>query len=335
MAACIDAVRGARSSPTRAGGAELPGVIHLDVPEARGEIHVKAGHLHGAPVLRGEGGERVLRPGAARDRRARARLRRARRRRRSRSCSTAGTSPTCAPAPPAASRPADLAPERVERVAVIGTGIAGAPAGRGARASCGRASTRSRVWGRDPAHARRAADDIDGAARDGRVADRLGARGRRRRRRRHHLHRLARAARRRRPGSRRRARDRRGLRRRGQAGARSRRSLRARRRAGRRLARSVLAARRAAARARPGRRAPWSSARLRGRAPGRTGEEQLTVCDLTGVGVQDVAAANAVMAGAAERRRDDRALDARGSARERRRTSSCSSAVRRDARCRR
>jgi len=31
------------------GRAELPTVIHLDVPEARGEIHVKAGHLHGAP----------------------------------------------------------------------------------------------------------------------------------------------------------------------------------------------------------------------------------------------------------------------------------------------
>jgi ornithine cyclodeaminase len=31
---------------------------------------------------------------------------------------------------------------------------------------------------------------------------------------------------------------------------------------------------------------------------GRTGEGQLTVCDLTGVGVQDVAAANAVMAAA-------------------------------------
>ena len=30
--------------------AELPGVIHLDVPEAGGEIHVKAGHIHGAPA---------------------------------------------------------------------------------------------------------------------------------------------------------------------------------------------------------------------------------------------------------------------------------------------
>jgi ornithine cyclodeaminase len=31
------------------GRAELPAVIHLNVPESRGEIHVKAGHLHGAP----------------------------------------------------------------------------------------------------------------------------------------------------------------------------------------------------------------------------------------------------------------------------------------------
>jgi ornithine cyclodeaminase/alanine dehydrogenase-like protein (mu-crystallin family) len=35
-----------------------------------------------------------------------------------------------------------------------------------------------------------------------------------------------------------------------------------------------------------------------GAATGRTSETQLTVCDLTGVGVQDVAAANAVLANA-------------------------------------
>ena len=35
-----------------------------------------------------------------------------------------------------------------------------------------------------------------------------------------------------------------------------------------------------------------------GEAPGRTDEHQLVVCDLTGVGVQDVAAANAVLANA-------------------------------------
>ncbi len=49
MAACIDAVEAAFISYS-SGEAELPGVIHLDVPEAKGEIHVKAGHLHGAPA---------------------------------------------------------------------------------------------------------------------------------------------------------------------------------------------------------------------------------------------------------------------------------------------
>ena len=38
-----------------------------------------------------------------------------------------------------------------------------------------------------------------------------------------------------------------------------------------------------------------------GRALGRSDEDQLTVCDLTGVGVQDVAAANAVLAEASDR----------------------------------
>jgi ornithine cyclodeaminase len=48
MEACIDACERAFASSAR-GGAELPGVIHLDVPERSGEIHVKAGHLHGEP----------------------------------------------------------------------------------------------------------------------------------------------------------------------------------------------------------------------------------------------------------------------------------------------
>jgi ornithine cyclodeaminase/alanine dehydrogenase-like protein (mu-crystallin family) len=48
MSACIDAVEGAFIAYS-GGEAELPAVIHLDVPEARGEIHVKAGHIHGAP----------------------------------------------------------------------------------------------------------------------------------------------------------------------------------------------------------------------------------------------------------------------------------------------
>jgi ornithine cyclodeaminase/alanine dehydrogenase-like protein (mu-crystallin family) len=48
MRACIDACADAFAAYST-GGAELPGVIHLDVPEAEGEIHIKAGHIHGAP----------------------------------------------------------------------------------------------------------------------------------------------------------------------------------------------------------------------------------------------------------------------------------------------
>jgi ornithine cyclodeaminase len=48
MSACIEAVEAAFIAYS-GGDAELPAVIHLDVPEARGEIHVKAGHIHGAP----------------------------------------------------------------------------------------------------------------------------------------------------------------------------------------------------------------------------------------------------------------------------------------------
>ncbi|MEX2274577.1 MAG: ornithine cyclodeaminase family protein [Actinomycetota bacterium] len=46
MASCIDAVERAFIAYST-GQAELPAVIHLEVPEHRGEIHVKAGHLHG------------------------------------------------------------------------------------------------------------------------------------------------------------------------------------------------------------------------------------------------------------------------------------------------
>jgi ornithine cyclodeaminase/alanine dehydrogenase-like protein (mu-crystallin family) len=47
MASCIDACERAFVAYST-GAAELPDVIHLDVPEASGEIHVKAGHIHGA-----------------------------------------------------------------------------------------------------------------------------------------------------------------------------------------------------------------------------------------------------------------------------------------------
>ncbi len=49
MAACIEAVQDAFIAYST-GRAELPAVIHLDVPESGGEIHVKAGHIHGAPA---------------------------------------------------------------------------------------------------------------------------------------------------------------------------------------------------------------------------------------------------------------------------------------------
>jgi ornithine cyclodeaminase len=48
MGACIDAVERAFTAYS-AGRAELPDVIQLDVPEHGGEIHIKAGYLHGEP----------------------------------------------------------------------------------------------------------------------------------------------------------------------------------------------------------------------------------------------------------------------------------------------
>ncbi len=48
MTSCIEAVEAAFVAYST-GGAELPGVIHLDVPESGGEVHVKAGFLHGQP----------------------------------------------------------------------------------------------------------------------------------------------------------------------------------------------------------------------------------------------------------------------------------------------
>lgn len=45
-AACLEAVESAFAAYST-GRAELPAVIQLDVPEEKGEIHIKAGHLHG------------------------------------------------------------------------------------------------------------------------------------------------------------------------------------------------------------------------------------------------------------------------------------------------
>src|SRR5260221_4046217 len=46
MASCLEAVEQVFTAYAT-GGAELPAVINLEVPEHRGEIHVKAGHLRG------------------------------------------------------------------------------------------------------------------------------------------------------------------------------------------------------------------------------------------------------------------------------------------------
>jgi ornithine cyclodeaminase/alanine dehydrogenase-like protein (mu-crystallin family) len=157
MATCIDAVEAAFVAYA-AGRAELPGVIHLDVPEAGGEIHVKAGHLHGSPMyavkvasgfyeqdppaldglvmvfdatsgapvafLLDNGYLTDLRTGAAGGVAAR-----------------------------------HLAPERVDVVAVVGTG---AQARRQVEALrvVRPGIAEIRLWGRNPDHAARAADEI-------------------------------------------------------------------------------------------------------------------------------------------------------------------------------
>jgi ornithine cyclodeaminase len=47
MASCIEACETAFRAYSK-GRAALPGVIHLDVPEREGEVHIKAGYLHGS-----------------------------------------------------------------------------------------------------------------------------------------------------------------------------------------------------------------------------------------------------------------------------------------------
>jgi len=49
MPSLIDAVERAFVASST-GRAEVPGVIHLDLPESGGEVHVKAGHLRGEPL---------------------------------------------------------------------------------------------------------------------------------------------------------------------------------------------------------------------------------------------------------------------------------------------
>ena len=157
MRACIDACERAFAAYS-AGAAELPGVIHLDVPEARGEIHVKAGHLHGSPyyAVKAASGFYGLEPPAidglvtvfdAHDGSPAAFL------------LDGGylTDLRTGAAGGVAAR--HLAPERVERVAVIGTG-AQARYQVEALAEVRPGFSAVRVWGRNPTHAQQAVEDL-------------------------------------------------------------------------------------------------------------------------------------------------------------------------------
>lgn len=158
MAACIDAMEAAFIAYS-SGKAELPGVIHLDVPEAQGEIHVKAGHIHGSPAyaVKVSSGFYAQDPPAidgmvlAFD------------------AATGGpaaflldggylTDLRTGAAGGVAAR--WLAPERVETVAVIGTGIQARKQVEALRSV--RDVGEVRVWGRNPEHAGRAAADLGG-----------------------------------------------------------------------------------------------------------------------------------------------------------------------------
>lgn len=172
MAACIDACEQAFVAYS-SGAAELPGVIHLDVPEARGEIHVKAGHLHGAPyyAVKAASGFYGLEPPAidglvivfdARDGSPAAFL------------LDGGylTDLRTGAAGGVAAR--HLAPQRVERVAVIGTG-AQARYQVEALAEVRPGFAEVRVWGRNPAHSRSVADDLRARLEDGCVVNDLAS----------------------------------------------------------------------------------------------------------------------------------------------------------------
>jgi ornithine cyclodeaminase/alanine dehydrogenase-like protein (mu-crystallin family) len=160
MAACIEACGRAFASYST-GGAQVPGVIHLDVPERSGEVHVKAGHLHGSSyfavkVASGFPGNMELGLPT------------------SDGMVVVFDAHTGAPAAflldqgfitdvrtGAAGGVAamHLAPEQVRIVAVIGTG---AQAGYqlDALAIVRPAFTSVRVWGRDPEHAEACAEDL-------------------------------------------------------------------------------------------------------------------------------------------------------------------------------
>ncbi len=157
MASCIDAVERAFAAYST-GAAELPSVIQLDVPEAKGEIHVKAGHLHGARyyAVKAASGFYGLEPAAidgmvavfdARDGSPAAFL------------LDGGyvTDARTGAAGGVAAR--HLAPERVESVAVIGTGIQ-ARYQLDALAVVRPGFQHVRVWGRNHEHATHCVEDL-------------------------------------------------------------------------------------------------------------------------------------------------------------------------------
>jgi ornithine cyclodeaminase len=157
MGSCIEACRDAFVEYS-SGRAELPAVIHLEVPEARGEIHVKAGHLHGAPyyAVKAASGFYAADPPAvdglvlvfeARDGSPAAIL------------LDGGFVTDQRTAAAGGVAAAELAPERVETAAVLGTGIQARKQAEALRAV--RPGLRDvRVWGRDLARARACAADL-------------------------------------------------------------------------------------------------------------------------------------------------------------------------------
>ena len=295
MASCIDACREAFVAYS-AGDAELPGVIHLEVPEARGEIHVKAGHLHGAPfyAVKAASGFAAHDPPAidglvavfdARNGAPAAFLL---------DNGFVTDQRTGAAGGVAA---AELAPTTVDRVAVIGTGIQARRQVEALRVV--RPGVRHiRVWGRDAAKAAACAVDLEApacevaavssvreAVDDAQVVVTCTAS-------REPLVELGWLA----------------------AGAHVT-AVGSDGEGKQELDPEILRAahvlavdsREQSARLGELQHAPDQVARavelgevIAGISPGRTAEDQLTVCDLTGVGVQDVAAANVVLARAAD-----------------------------------
>jgi ornithine cyclodeaminase/alanine dehydrogenase-like protein (mu-crystallin family) len=157
MPSLIDAVERAFVAYS-SGRAEVPGVIHLDVPESGGEVHVKAGHLHGEPFYAVKVSSGFAPPDGppaadglvmAFDARNGAPVA---------FLLDNGfiTDARTGAAGGVAAR--HLAPSSIEVVAVIGTG-AQVPYQLDALA-CVRGFGELRVWGRDPDRARGCADDL-------------------------------------------------------------------------------------------------------------------------------------------------------------------------------